>query len=207
MRNGFTLVEMMVALAIFAILSAAGVLLLRGSADAQLAVEQQLSTLSSTERLRLLLAADLGQALNRPTRANDGSDRPAFVGSANEMRFVRGGFEPISDKPAPSVARIAWTSASGDLTRRQFARLDGADEPVLDAALIREIDAFDLSYRNASGGWVEAWPDGSDLPLPMAVRVDVTVDGLPLQLVIDLPAATRTPERLTPDAPRAGERT
>lgn len=207
MKNGFTLVEMMVALAIFAILSAAGVILLRGSADAQLAVEGQLSTLSSSERLRLLLAADLGQALNRPTRANDGSDRPAFVGTANGMRFVRGGFEPVSDEPAPSVARIAWTSVSGDLTRRQFGRLDGADDPVLDAALIRDIDAFALSYRNAAGGWVEAWPDGSDVPLPLAVRVNLTVDGLPLELVIDLPASSRRPEQLTPDAPRAGERT
>ncbi|MBT8409866.1 MAG: hypothetical protein KJN93_09595, partial [Alphaproteobacteria bacterium] len=61
--------------------------------------------------------------------------------------------------------------------------------------------------RNASGGWVDAWPDGSDVPLPLAVRIDVTVDGLPLQLVIDLPASTRTPEQLTPDAPAAGERT
>lgn len=207
MKNGFTLIEMMVALAIFAILSAAGVMLLRGSADTQLAVEQQLTTLSSTERLRLLLSADLGQALNRPTRAGDGSDRPAFVGTANEMRFVRGGFEPVGDDPAPSIARIAWTSASGDLTRRQFGRLDGADDPVLDAALIREIDAFALSYRNASGGWVGAWPDGSDVPLPLAVRIDVTVDGLPLELVIDLPASTRTPQQLTPDAPAPGERT
>lgn len=207
MKNGFTLVEMVVALAIFAILSAAGVVLLRGSADAQLAVEEQLGTLSSAERLRLLLAADLGQVLNRPTRANDGSDRPAFVGNAGEMYFVRGGFEPVSDDPAPSIARVAWTAQTGDLTRRQFGRLDGADDPVLDAALIREIDAFALAYRNASGGWVEAWPDGSDLPLPLAVRVNVTVDGLPLELVIDLPAATRAPELLTPDAPRAGERT
>lgn len=206
MKNGFTLIEMMVALSIFAILSAAGVLLLRGSADTQIAVERQLSALSSTERLRLLLASDLSQALPRPTRAGDGSDRPAFFGDANGMQFVRGGFEPVSDEPEPTIARVEWLVSGGQLVRRQFGRIDGGNEPALDAQLEKGITSIELSYRAAGGNWSATWPDGSGLALPRAVRMTLAADGPAVEMIIALPAAHDEPQQLTPDAPAEGGR-
>lgn len=207
MRNGFTLIEMMVALAIFAMLSAGGVLLLRGSADTQSAVERQLSSLSSMERVRLLLSADLSQALARPTRAADGSNRPAFIGDSSAMRFVRGGFEALSDAPEPDIARLRWSQEGGRIVRRQYGRLDGGDEPALDAELLENVEGLTLSYRDAAGGWVNAWPDGSGLALPRAVRVSLTRDATPLEFIFAIPAAGEEPQRLDPDAPAPGGRT
>ena len=59
---GFTLVELMVALFIFAILSAAGVMLLSGSIGAQGAVQQRLDGLADVQRAASLLTVDLAQA-------------------------------------------------------------------------------------------------------------------------------------------------
>ncbi|WP_260483129.1 type II secretion system minor pseudopilin GspJ [Sphingomicrobium flavum] len=206
MRNGFTLIEMMVALAIFAMLSAGGVLLLRGSADTQSAVERQLSSLSSMERVRLLLAADLSQALARPTRAGDGSNRPAFTGDASAMRFVRGGFEALSDEPEPDLARIRWSQEAGRIVRRQYGRLDGGDDPALDAELLENVEGLALAYRDASGGWVNAWPDGSGLALPRAVRVTLTRAATPIEMIFAIPSAGQEPQQLDADAPAEGPR-
>ncbi|MBB3764897.1 type II secretion system minor pseudopilin GspJ [Sphingomicrobium lutaoense] len=206
MRNGFTLIEMMVALSIFAILSAGGVLLLRGSANTQGAVDRQLAALSSTERLRLLLASDLGQAVPRPTRGGDGAARPAFSGDAQSMQFVRGGFEPVSDAPEPTIARVRWLLAGGRLVRRQFGRLDGGDEPALDAELEEGVSEFRLSYRDGAGGWVSAWPDGSGLALPRAVRMTIASEGPAVEMVMALPAADDEIRALEPEEPLPGGR-
>ena len=86
-RNGFTLVEMLVALGIFAVLAAAGVGVLRSSIDVQGAVDTKLTALSGIARLNAMLSNDLGQAVDRPSRASR-AVRPAFVGDGSGMELV-----------------------------------------------------------------------------------------------------------------------
>ncbi|HWW57178.1 MAG TPA: prepilin-type N-terminal cleavage/methylation domain-containing protein, partial [Sphingopyxis sp.] len=81
-ERGFTLVEMLVALSIFALIAAMGVGLLRSSIDTQDAVQGRLKGMSGINRLRAVMANDLAQAVQRSTRGPAGEAVPAFVGSA-----------------------------------------------------------------------------------------------------------------------------
>ncbi|MCJ8191267.1 type II secretion system minor pseudopilin GspJ [Sphingomicrobium aestuariivivum] len=188
-RNGFTLVEMLVGLTIFALLAGAGVGLLRTSADTQVAVDASLGEQAQVERIALLLEADLGQAVIRPTRDGSGNERPAFIGSTDSMLFVRGGVISLDARPSSDLRRIGWSAEDGLLVRRTYEAVDGGDDALPEAVLLDPLSGMTLAYRDASGGWVERWPDGSGEPMPRAVRLTLSAPRIPqTEFIVALPA-------------------
>ena len=83
--SGFTLVELLVSLFIFGMLSAAGVVLLSFSVRAQEAADARLGDLADFRRAGALLAGDLAQAAPRLARDGAGRARPALEGNSGEQ--------------------------------------------------------------------------------------------------------------------------
>lgn len=168
-ERGFTLVEMLVALTIFALLAAAGVGLLRGSVDAQAAVGAKLADLAATERLRTLLASDLGQAVDRPSRDEAGAERPAFTGDERGLRLVRAGWSGADGSAA--LQAVAWRIDGDRLVRQGSAAIDGAADGVA-APLLAEVERAAFRYRAVTGDWRTAWaPAPGEAPLPAAMEL------------------------------------
>lgn len=187
-RNGFTLVEMVVALAIFALVASAGVGLLRASADTQIAVDESLSAQGRLERIGLLFNADLGQVTIRPTTRSDGGARPAFVGTASSMMFVRDGIVATRPEPAPSINRVEWRGTEGRLERTAHRAPDGLRLVDAPARLASDLQTITFAYRDEAGGWSDSWPRAGGPPLPRAVRMDLSGDGLPpTRIIVALP--------------------
>ena len=78
-RNGFTLVELLVALTIFALLAAAGVSLLSISVTTQGQVTARLDADADVGRTLSLLGQDLAQAEPRSWRDGTGTPRAAMT--------------------------------------------------------------------------------------------------------------------------------
>ncbi|WP_343344988.1 type II secretion system minor pseudopilin GspJ [Sphingomicrobium sp. XHP0239] len=198
-RNGFTLIEMLVGLTIFALLASAGVGLLSASADTQQAVDASLGEQADLTRISVLLEADLAQVADRPTRDTGGAERPAFVGSADGMTFVRGGVVALDTAPQTDLRRVRWTLDRGALTRITFEEVDGNDDRLPDARLVDDVSTFALEYRGIGGGWSGAWPDGSGEALPRAVRMTLAGNRLPeTQFVVALPRVAFEERSVTP---------
>lgn len=185
-QSGFTLVEMLVALTIFALLAAAGVTILRSSVDTQAAVDRRLAEVTVVGRLHALLASDLGQAVLRPTRGPGGS-RPAFIGEGSRMEFVRAGWDNLDGEQRSTLQRVEWRLDRGGLARVGHHRLDGGDsgEP---AVLARSVGQLAFRYRAASGDWASVWQASEQEPLPTAVELSLRLERQPpLLFVIALP--------------------
>src|SRR3546814_8509418 len=75
---GFTLVEMLVALLIFAMLSAVGVTVMAYAADNQGVVKARMDRLGELQSARALLKADLAQAAVRRVRGRDRSEEHTY---------------------------------------------------------------------------------------------------------------------------------
>jgi len=213
-RNGFTLVEMLVALGIFALLAAAGVGVLRSSVDVQSSVDSRLAAMSGIARLNALLSSDLGQAVDRPSRAPSGQ-RPAFVGDQSSMHFVSAGRANLDGAARSELQRIEWRSESGALNRVGFNNIDGNDDG-LTSPLVRGVRSAAFRYRMLDGSWSSTFTSTEQQPLPAAVELTVTTDteapvvmvfGLPVGAVAQLPegapAGGPTPDQLPP--PEGGE--
>jgi general secretion pathway protein J len=180
---GFTLIELLVALMIFAMLAAAGVLLLGNSVSAQAQIKVRLDDMAAVQRASGALAADLGQALPRISRTEAGTLAPAFWShregeAVPVMQFVRGGWDNLGDLPRPSLQKVEYWVRQGRLERRTYAEVDGAagDEP---AALLEHVENVALRFRDAQGEWRDEWlPTQPDL-MPRAVELRVTRTGEP----------------------------
>ncbi|MBA2467016.1 MAG: type II secretion system minor pseudopilin GspJ [Sphingomonas sp.] len=200
-EGGFTLVEMLVALTIFALLAAASVGILRASVDTQSAVDRRLAEVSAVGRLHALLASDLGQAVLRPTRG-PGGERPAFIGEPRGMQLVRAGWSNPDGEARPNLQRVEWRLDPAGLARVGHRQLDGEGDGQ-PAILARSLDQVAFRYRNSAGDWAAVWQSTLEEPLPSAVELSLQASGqAPLLMVVALPP--RGPEQVDPLAAAPG---
>jgi general secretion pathway protein J len=196
---GFTLVEMLVALLIFALLAAAGVGLLRASVETQAAVESRLADLAAAVRLRTLLASDLAQAVDRPGRDEGGGTRPGFVGLSGELRLVRAGWSDPAGAGRPELQAVRWDADGGTLQRSALTALDGGRNGPA-AVLARDLARAAFRYRGPGGEWRTEWqPAPGEPSLPAAVELSLERRGeATVTLVLALPQGS------VPDLPLVG---
>ncbi|WP_432768164.1 MAG: type II secretion system minor pseudopilin GspJ [Sphingopyxis sp.] len=191
-QRGFTLVEMLVALSLFAAIAAMGVGLLRGSIDTQEAVQQRLKSMGGMNRLRAVMANDLAQAVQRPTRGVAGEAVPAFAGSASGFAFVHAGASALGGSPRPNVERVGYALVGSEWRREAQPMLDGTALGDGDR-LIDEVTAVAVRYRDAVGNWSESWNSEPGDRLPLAVEVRLTRTARPPLTMLFLTAPTLPP--------------
>lgn len=178
-KRGFTLVEMLVALFIFALLSSAGVAMMRFTVTSQTAVRAHTDRTAEFQALRAILRSDLSQAA--PRRVRDEAGRPvreAFYGGEPEvlLRLVRRGWENPDAAARASIQAVEYRLDEGRLIRRSRAAADGGPwaEPQV---LAQGVSAAEVAFLHR-GQWIAALPGGPLEPLPQAVRFDLTLDGV-----------------------------
>lgn len=178
--KGFTLVEMMVALLIFGLVSAAGVAIMSFSVDNQQVVRAHSHRLAELQRARLMLKADLAQAAQRPAR--DAAGRPAvrsFSGGEQQtggplLQLVRRGWDNPDAAPRASLQAVEYRLAGGRLERRARRAVDGVEAGPSQVLLTGVRDGR-IAFL-VRGQWIEALPNGVHQPLPQAVRLDLILD-------------------------------
>ena len=170
---GFTLIEMLIALVIFGMLTAAGVTLLTLTVRTQETSERRLEALGTLRRTGALLNADLAQAAPRIRRDGDGRPQPAFTGGnggdALLLAFVRRGWEDESAFRS-SLQRVEYRLRDGRLERWRYDGVDGAGRPVA-MPLLEGVRRVQLRYRDRDGTWRDRWDPTDPARLPAAVEL------------------------------------
>ncbi|MGV3769140.1 MAG: type II secretion system minor pseudopilin GspJ [Sphingobium phenoxybenzoativorans] len=180
---GFTLIELLVALVIFAMLAAAGVLLLGNSVSAQGAIRGHLDGMAAIQRTNGALTADLAQAVPRISRTENGLLAPAFFAqqqgeNAPVMQFVRAGWTNMDESPRPTLQKVEYWVRQGRLERRTYPLVDGA-QGAQPATLLEGIDGAVLRFRDARGDWRDNWASTQPDLLPRAVEIVLSRTGAP----------------------------
>jgi len=161
-QRGFTLIEVMVSLAIFAALAAAAYTTLNGVVEASRVVNEQMTRLQAVQRTVQRMTMDFGQLTPRPVRDELGDGRlPVLRAGARSLELVelsRGGWSNPLVLPRPAVQRVAYRIEEDRLIRRQWPVMDRtlATEPA-EATLLEGLR--DIRIRYLSGDeWTEQWP-------------------------------------------------
>jgi general secretion pathway protein J len=187
---GFTLIELLVALAIFALISVAGVALLRSGSDTQIAVKKRLEEMALSHRLANSLEGDLAQAIARPVRDQSGQAVPAFTqGNASVpgalFGFVRAGWSNFDAAPRAGLQRVAYVLEGGALKRLSWPMLDGA-APADAAILLENVASAQVEFRDDKGAWRDDWTATDANALPRAIALNVLQKGKPEQRMLFL---------------------
>lgn len=180
-RAGFTLVEVLVALAVFALIAAAGALVLARTIDTRFIVHEHAERIAELQRMRALLKADLAQAAPRRTRAPTGRPLPrALMGQTVPgdpvLTLVRAGWSNPDDAARPGLQRVEYRVVENRLERRASTYLDGARAGP-PQVLYRGVSDVAVTFIQ-DGSEAPAFLSSRDRPLPQAVRIVMTLDGL-----------------------------
>lgn len=167
-QAGFTLLEMMVALAIFAVIGLGGYQLLQGMLRNGEQVHEHGARLSDVERLFALLTRDLSQAAipTHPALLTAG-EAPFITRSDGEerLRLTRRNWLNPLQEPRSSLQRVAWRWSDGTLTRVNLSSGEAG-------ATFTGIQSLQLRFWSGSG-WHTDWRTSHRLP--QAVEVILTV--------------------------------
>ena len=179
--SGFTLVELIIALFIFGVISAASVSLLAFTVDTQEASGEALADMNAIRRMNVSLTTDLGQIAPRAARDQAGSRQLAFRGGDGSggdilFSFVRRGWSNYDDAPRSSLQKVDYLLSDGELQRRAYPFVDGA-EPLPAATLVQGVEGVSIRYRH-DGEMRERWDPERESMLPDAVELVVVIEGL-----------------------------
>jgi len=173
--KGFTLIEVLVALGVFALLAGTGTALLAQLASGQTAVTRRGEQLMALQRLHAVLKADVAQAVPRLTRDARGDHQLAHCGAAAEgeplLSFVRMGHDN-PDRLAQSEARaVRYVLRDGALVRQSKPGLDGGDWGPDDRLLV-DVRSVRIACL-VNGVWRDRHVVTDQQPWPRAIRLSL----------------------------------
>lgn len=179
-RAGFTLVEVLVSLMIFAMIAAAGAAVLGVTIDNRFAVKAASDRVGDLQRMRGLMRADLGQATARRSRGATGrpTSQPIVGPTAPGdpvLALTRAGWSNPDEQARPSLQRVEYRLVEGRLERRVSSHLDGA-RPGPPQVLYRGVSNVAVTFIR-DGEAAPAFISSIDRPLPDAVSVSMIVEG------------------------------
>jgi len=183
---GFTLLEVMIAVGIFALLGLGTYRMLDTVLRTDEATRQQERNLRELTRAFATLDRDLSQATARPIRDPYGDGRAALLGELGAsdgraaVELTRGGWRNPLGLTRSQLQRVRWRLAGEDLERVYWTVLDAAvDSQPRVQKVLGGVTSLEFRYLDERGTWHEQWPltegEGSEeeklAALPVALEI------------------------------------
>lgn len=214
LSRGFTLIEILIAMFIFTILSIMMAGALHNIINLQGGADRTAERLRGLQMVLVRLSRDLEQTVNRPVKTANNQDASAFFGNEHGFAFTHGG---MSGRPGFStLERTEYIWGKNGFYRMAWDVLDLAEKsPKPSQRLLLEnvTDGY-FEYMDDKQGFHKDWPvkDGSsnssNKPLPRAVRMTLTIqDWGTIRQTYVIPAenATDPTQTATPPAGQGGD--
>lgn len=180
--RGFTLLEMVVSIAIFAIIAAISYSALNNFLDARAHITAENERTRALQTMFVLLEQDLRYAVDRSVRDEYGDSEPAFVGSIDQPLAEGERLRLTTVRPAPvgagvhQVTRVAWRLNDGALYRVAWRVLDrDVDSEGYQRRVMTDIDDIGFRYFSYNSDHTLETDDQwvADTRLPAGVEVTI----------------------------------
>jgi general secretion pathway protein J len=186
--RGFTLLELLVALAVFSIMAIAAYGGLRNVLYTRAAVEEQNQRLAAVQLAVYRLEQDIEQAVPRGIRDEYGEPQGALLGDKladDRLTLTRAGWDNPLGQQRANLQRVTYRLRNGRLWRLYWPVLDrgGLIEP-RETLLLDRVRDFRARFLDQED-WRDEWPPSSSSGedskpdpdrLPRAVEISLTLE-------------------------------
>lgn len=162
-QRGFTLLELIVVVGIFAVMAAMAYgglsVVLRTRSD----VEQAMDKTAAVQKAFWIMRDDLQNLQPRSILDNDGQTAYALQSNGLErgISFTRGGWPNPLSLPRPTLKRVAYFYDDGKrtLVRRLWPVLDRAPRTQpQDTVMLEHVEDLRWRFLDGQGNWQDSWP-------------------------------------------------
>ncbi len=185
--SGFTLLELLVALAIFALLSVMAYAGLSTILTTNQVLESNMERLTEVQRSITFLSRDIRETVNRAIRDIYGDQKQPLIGASEFdtlgtpiIELTHTGYaNPLGIKRS-FLQRVAYRIEDETLYRNSWRVLDQAQDSQADAlAICHDVETLKLRYLDESNNWHEQWPpidpEYQGPVLPKAIELSLTL--------------------------------
>ena len=186
--RGFTLIEMLVAVFLLAVLGGAGFSMLFQMNTTRGVVIAQADRLTELQRTFYWMSEDFSQAVDRPVRSASDDRTPSFLYSVQGDSIIemsRSGWTNPAREVSPArsdMQRVSYSLDDDRLIRSYWYHLDTTeDEPTKRRQMLDEVEDLTLRFLDREGSWHDSWPplDVLEEPgMPAAVEVRLQLEDL-----------------------------
>lgn len=174
-QRGFTLIEMMLAIAIFALLSLMASQILRSMLQSHERIQLKTGEMAQFQQALTLMERDISQATLRP--AADESlpnlrDFSVLKSTADELELVRLHWaNPGALLARSSLERVRYRLQEGQLQRLSYPTPDAELSLARIVPVMQGVSHFQLRFWQG-GAWVQGWYASSLLPQAIEITVE-----------------------------------
>lgn len=173
--SGFTLIEVLVAVAIFGVLAALAYGALSRTLGSAELLDARSARLEQLQRTVRFLTEDFQQLAPRPVREQLGDViAPALVTDAQSdyaVELTHGGWSNPAGLPRGTLQRVAWRLQEDELVRYHWTVLDRTlDNQPAGRVLLDGVDSVSFRFLLDNGEWTTQWPP-QNRPGPLGWRL------------------------------------
>jgi len=182
-NRGFTLLEILVALVIMAIISVILIVALHSVTMSKDRISQSSDRLAATQIAMSIMANDMQQIINRSIYDNSGQIlAPVLLNSGvtEELEFTRAGnVNPLSQMQRSTLQRVSYRLNKGNLERGTWQVLDRAGNAQPNyQILLTNVSNLKWQFLGPNNTVVPVWPSpqiSAATPIPMAIEFELNI--------------------------------
>lgn len=181
-QTGFTLLELLVALAVFSLVSVMAYSGLRTVLQSKQQTDLHAQRIQQLQTAVLMMERDFSQFVSRPVRDEFGDESEALQATdygAHQIAFTHAGYANPTAMSRSTLQRVAYGIEEERLMRFSWPMLDRAQnsEPY-QVILLDGVRELSLRYYDKNGEWQSQWPPANldpDEAVPLPKGVEVTL--------------------------------
>ena len=183
-RNGFTLLEIVVALAVFAVIGVLASRILTSMIDVNEGTRSRGDALFEVQRAMSLIERDIEQLTDRTVRDVMGDRLPAvLLGDNTLIEFTRLGWQNPLGEPRSEAQRVAYAFRDDTLLRLFWPVLDRApDTQPLSQTLLTDVRSAEFIAHDFKGDDHRFWPRAGEVDPtagPLLAAIEMRLDVVP----------------------------